>query len=62
MINIPYSGGKRAGPRAVEQAGANLRAHMALGTDNGGNLMLDPLLQAVAGQLRHQFPECAAIE
>ena len=35
---------------------------MAIGTENGGDLQLDQLLQAVAGQLGDQLPSCAAIQ
>jgi hypothetical protein len=35
---------------------------MAVGTQNGGNLQLDQLLQAVAGQLRDQLAGTAAIQ
>jgi hypothetical protein len=31
-------------------------------TEEGGKLQLDQLLQAMAGQLRDQFPGAAAIE
>jgi hypothetical protein len=62
MINIPNPGGKRGGPIAVEQAEANLSAHIALGTEECGNLQLDPLLQAACGQLRDQLTGRAAIE
>ena len=39
-----------------------LSAFMAVGTEEGGNLQLDQLLQAMAGQFRDQFPGAAAIE
>ncbi len=51
-----------AGPIPVEETEAHLDAHMALGTDEGGNLTLDPLLQAACGQLRDQLTGRAAIE
>jgi hypothetical protein len=35
---------------------------MAIGTEHGGDLQLDQLLQAVAGQLGDQLVGCAAIE
>jgi hypothetical protein len=35
---------------------------MAIGTEHGGDLQFDPLLQAVAGQLGNQLTGCAAIE
>jgi hypothetical protein len=56
MIAIPYPGGQRAGPVAVEEAEANLRAPMGLGTEECGNLQLDQLLQAACGQLGNQLP------
>ena len=62
MMTIPYSGSKRAGPIAVEEAEALLRALMAIGTEHGGDLQLDQLLQAMAGQLGNQLPSGAAIE
>jgi hypothetical protein len=46
LITIPYPGGQRAGPIAVEEPEPLLRGPMALGTEEGGNLQLDPLLQA----------------
>jgi hypothetical protein len=62
MITIPYPGGKRAGPIAVEEAEPLLRAPMAIGTEHSGDLQLDQLLQAMAGQLGNQLPSGAAIE
>jgi hypothetical protein len=62
VITIPYTGGQRAGPIAVENAEANLRAPMGLGTEKGVKLQLDPLLQAACGQLRVQLTGRAAIE
>ena len=62
MITMPYPGGQRAGPIAVEEAEALLGSLMALGTDHGSVLQLDQLLQAVACQLRYQLPCRAAIE
>ena len=35
---------------------------MALGTEHGGNLQLDQLLQAVAHQFVDQLTGCAAIQ
>jgi hypothetical protein len=35
---------------------------MAVGTQNGGNLQLDQLLQTVPGQLGDQLPGFAAIQ
>jgi hypothetical protein len=35
---------------------------MAVGTQKGGDLKLDQLLQAVAGQLGDQLPGAAAIQ
>ena len=62
MITIPYPGGQRAGPIAVEEAEALLRAPMALGTEEDGNLQLDPLLKAACGHLGDQLTGRAAIE
>jgi len=44
MIAIPFPGGQRAGPIAVEEAEALLRAPMALGTEHSGDLQLTQLL------------------
>jgi hypothetical protein len=62
MITIPYPGGQRAGPIAVEEAEPLLRAPMALGTEHGGEIQLDQLLQAACGQLGDQVIGRAAIE
>ena len=35
---------------------------MTVGTENGGDLQFDQLLQAMAGQLGNQLPSGAAIE
>jgi len=35
---------------------------VALGTEHSSNLQLDQLLQAMADDLRDQFPGCVAIE
>jgi hypothetical protein len=55
-ITIPYPGGQRAGPIAVEEAQPFLRAPMALENEHGDNLQLHQLLQAAASQLRDQCP------
>jgi len=62
MITIPYPGGQRACPIAVEEAEALLGSLMALGTDHGSVFHLDQLLQAVACRLGHQLHGRAAIE
>jgi hypothetical protein len=62
MIAVPYPGGQRAGPVAVAEAEPLLRALMAIGTEHGGDLQLDQLLQAMAGQLGNQLPGCAVIQ
>lgn len=62
MTTITCPDGQRAGPIAVEEAEPLLRAPMALGTEEGGNLQLDLLLQAACGQLRDQLTGRAAIE
>ena len=62
QLQIPHLGGQGAGPVAVAVAGPLLGALMAIGTDHGGGLQLDQLLQPVAGQLRDQLPGAAAIE
>ena len=49
MITIPCPGGQRAGPIAVEETEPLLRALMALGSEEGGNIQIDQLLQAMAG-------------
>jgi hypothetical protein len=49
-------------PTAVAVAEPFVGALMALGTEHGGNLQLDQLLQALAGQLRDQLPGGAAIQ
>ena len=46
----------------VERAEPRLHELTALDTEHGSDLQLDPLLQAVAGQLRDQLPSGAAIE
>jgi hypothetical protein len=62
MITMPYPGGQRAGPIAVEEAEALLGSLMALGTDHGSVLQLDQLHRAVVCQLGHQLHGRAAIE
>ena len=46
MITIPHLGGLRVGPIAVAEAEPLLRTHMAISTEEGGNLQLDQPLQA----------------
>ncbi len=62
MIANPCPGGQRAGPIAIAEAEALLRAPMAFSTEEGGNLQLVQLLQASGGQLGNQLPGCAVIE
>ena len=61
QVEIPHLGGEGAGPVAVAIPQALVGALMALSTKEGGNLQLDQLLQAMACQLRDQFPGAAAI-
>ena len=49
QAEIPHPGGQRAGQIDVEEAEPILLALMAQGTEEGGDLQLDPLLQAMAG-------------
>jgi len=58
----PRRGGQTAGPVAVMVAEPFLAALMAVGKQKGGDLKLDQLLQAVAGQLGDQLTGCAAIQ
>jgi len=59
---ISHLGGQGARPVAVAVAQPFLGPLMAVSTEEGGNLQLDQLLQAVACQLGDQFPGAAAIE
>jgi hypothetical protein len=59
---ITHLGGDGAGAVAVAIPQALVGALMAVGTQNGGNLQLDQLLQAVACQFWDQFPGAAPIE
>ena len=59
---ITHLGGEGAGAVAVAIPQALVGSLMALSTKEGGNLQLDQLLQAMACQLRDQFPGAAAIE
>lgn len=58
----PLPGWSARGHKPLERAEPLLRAPMALGTEEGGNLQLDPLLQAACGKLRDQLTGRAAIE
>jgi len=49
-------------PVAVEEAEPLLRALMALDTEHGGEIQLDPLLQAARDQLGDQLTGRAPIE
>ena len=59
---ITHLGGQGAGAVAVAIPQALLGALMPVGTEEGGKLQLDQLLQAVARQLRNQLTSAAAIE
>jgi hypothetical protein len=59
---IPHLGGEGAGAVAVAIPQALVGALMAVSTEEGGNLQLDQLLQAVASQLGDQLTGAAAIE
>ena len=60
--DVAHLGGEQARSTAVAVAEPFVGELMALGTEHGGNLQLDQLLQAVAGQLRDQLPDRAAIQ
>ena len=60
--DVVHLGGEQARPAAIAVAAAFLAALMAIGTEHGGDLQLDQLLQAMAGQLGNQLPSGAAIE
>jgi hypothetical protein len=62
MITMPYPGGQREGAVVVKEAEALLGSVIVLGTDHGIVLQLDPLLQAMAGQLEDRLSSGAAIE
>ena len=52
QLQIPHLGGQGAGPVAVAVAEPLLGALVPVGTEEGGELQLDQLLQAVACQFR----------
>jgi hypothetical protein len=60
--DVAHLGGEQAWPAAVSVAAAFLAALMPIGTEHSGDLQLDQLLQAMAGQLGDQLPSGAAIE
>ncbi len=62
QLQITHLGGEAAGPVAVAIAEPFLAALIPARTEYGGDLQLDQLLQAVAGQLGDQLPSGAAIE
>jgi hypothetical protein len=62
MSTIPYPGGQRAGPIIREEAESLLSAFIALSTEEGSDLQLNQLLQAMAGQFEDQLTSTAAIE
>ncbi len=53
---IAHIGGQGAGPVTVAVAEPLFRALMVFGTEHGGDLKLDQLLQAMAGQLGNSSP------
>ena len=59
---IPHLGGQGAAPATVAVAEPLLGALVPVGTEDGGKLQLDQLLQAMAGQFRDQFPGAAPIQ
>jgi hypothetical protein len=62
QIDVAHLGGEDARPVAVAVTKPILTAFMAIGTEHGGDLQLDQLLQAMAHQFRDQFPGAAAIQ
>ena len=62
MITIPYPGGQRASPIAIEVGEPHLRELMALDIEHGGDLQRDQVLQATCGQIGNQFPGAVAIQ
>ena len=62
QVDVPHLGGQGARAVAVAVAEPVLTALMAVGTQNGGNLQLNQLLQTVPGQLGDQLPGAAAIQ
>jgi len=60
--DVAHLGGEQAWPAAVAVATAFLTALVAVGTEHGGDLQFDQLLQAMASQLGDQLPSCAAIQ
>jgi len=61
-IDVVHLGGEHARPVAVAVTKPILTALVAIGTEHGGNLQFDQLLQAVADLLRDELPSSAAIE
>ena len=62
QIDVAHLGGELPGPVAVAVTKPILAAFVAIGTEHGGDLQLDQLLQAVTHQLGDQLPSCAAIQ
>ena len=62
QVDVAHLGGEAATPVAVAVAEPLLGALMAVRTEHGGDLQLDQLLQAVAGELGDQLPGAAAIQ
>ena len=60
--DVAHLGSEQAWPAAVAVATAFLAALMPIGTEHSGDLQLDQLLQAMAGQIGDQLPSAAAID
>ena len=60
--NVAHLGSEHTEPVAVAVANPLLTAFMAIGTEHGGHLQLDQLLQAMAHQIGNQLTSCAAIQ
>ena len=62
QIDVAHLGARDERPVAVAVTKTILTAFMAIGTEHGGDLQLDQLLQAMAHQFREQLPGAAAIQ
>jgi hypothetical protein len=62
QVDVADLGGQAPRPVAIAVAEPIVTALVALGAEHSSNLQLDQLLQAVAHDLRDQFPDPAAIE
>jgi hypothetical protein len=60
--DVAHLGGEQTGPAAGAVTEQFLGALMAIGSEQGGDLQFDQLLQAVAGQLGDQLAGRAAIQ